>query len=749
MNNTLYIGSTNVSDVYHVGMTSNNRSPYLRWQDSDYRGKLPYVPKRVAFYSIGNLRDEPIHEYIMKDKNILSSKKEDGIRSDEIFRVLADNPKEYIQNLVEEAIKYNKTGIRSVEKWFKPRPHQSWVNTQILDKFDGSKTVIQPANLCARFGKTLGGLSLFKESGLQVMVVAAHWLAANQSFINTVESKFDITSDITIIKPDYDQFKKALSNGQRVLIDVSLHTDADKIDPRLIGALKVHKKLIYIDEADYGAWTSTKRETASKFIDSGINLVVVATGTNIDRALIGSKGNVEYPITVSYLDLIEAKRGEGHLFEPGGLCYDDPDTWTSRLKDIVEVSVVSLDAGQLLVDELNQLTEEKIPNMAKIFSKRNTHIQRQLVKTLFCDDEGMGGDVFGLYATEYGSIEHPAIMGIIPGCKADVNNLVNVGKSIAPNYNWIALHGDDYTNRIAEDEVLDIIENGGGERTVIISCSMGSRSFSVPNIISVINFKDGGSVGTAVQQASRCFTPGCDKEIGLVVNYSFNQERTSTFETDLISSALQLDPTDTEGAIRRVYGLANFLRKDEYGYLIKLTEVDFLEYVTSKDNIENMASAVIDMNSLLNDVNLLDMLDNVKVLTVNKEWKGIIDKARTYIKTERIKGEVDPEKKAIRDLIRKIRTIIQTAGNAYYISPYSTSFKECLEVISSDSDKNGEYYGLVGVDAGVVLNNIYQYLPETFMNLLITKMDKFDTQDNFGYSSSSHCGFDIDSLCAV
>ena len=749
MNNTLYIGSTNVSDVYHVGMTSNNRSPYLRWQDSDYRGKLPYVPKRVAFYSVGDLRDEPIHEYILKDKNIISLHKEDGIRSDEIFRVLADNPKEYIQNLVEEAIKYNKTGIRPVEKWFKPRPHQYWVNTQILDKFDGSKTVIQPANLCARFGKTLGGLSLFKESGLQVMVVAAHWLAANQSFINTVESKFDITSDITIIKPDYDQFKKALSNGQRVLIDVSLHTDADKIDPRLIGALKVHKKLIYIDEADYGAWTSTKRETASKFIDSGINLVVVATGTNIDRALIGSKGNVEYPITVSYLDLIEAKRGKGHLFEPGGLCYDDPDTWKSRLKDIVEVSVLSLDAGQLLVDELNQLTEEKIPNMAKIFAKRNTHIQRQLVKTLFCDDEGMGGDVFGLYATEYGSIEHPAIMGIIPGCKADVNNLVNVGKSIAPNYNWIALHGDDYTNRIAEDEVLDIIENGGGERTVIISCSMGSRSFSVPNIISVINFKDGGSVGTAVQQASRCFTPGCDKEIGLVVNYSFNQERTSTFETDLISSALQLDPTDTEGAIRRVYGLANFLRKDEYGYLIKLTEVDFLEYVTSKDNIENMASAVIDMNSLLNDVNLLDMLDNVKVLTVNKEWKGIIDKARTYIKTERIKGEVDPEKKAIRDLIRKIRTIIQTAGNVYYISPYSTSFKECLEVISSDFDKNGEYYGLVGVDAGVVLNNIYQYLPETFMNLLITKMDKFDTQDNFGYSSSSHCGFDIDSLCAV
>ena len=749
MDNTLYIGSTNVDDVFHVGMTFDNRSPYLRWQDYDYRAKLPYVPKKVAFYKVGSLRDEPVHVYILKDKNVVSLHKELGISSDEIFRVLADNPKEYLKNLVEEAIKFNKTGIRPVDKWFKPRPHQAWVNTQILDKFDGSKTVIQPANLCARFGKTLGGLSLFKESGLKVMIVAAHWLSANQSFINTVESKFDITSDITIIKPDYQQYMDAVSKGQRVLIDLSLHTEVDKIDNLLIKELSKISSLIYIDEADFGAWTSSCRETASKFIDSGINLVVVATGTNIDRALIGSKGNIEHPITVSYLDLIEAKRGEGHLFEPGGLCYDDPDTWKSRLKDIPEVSVLSLDAGQLLVDELNQLTEEKIPNMAKIFSKRNTHIQRQIVKTLFCDDEGMGEDIFGLYATKWGSIELPAVMAMIPGCKADVNNLVKVGKSIAPHYNWIALHSDDYTNRIAEDKVLDIIKNGGGEKTVIISCSMGSRSFSVPNIISVINFKDGGSVGTAVQQASRCFTPGCDKEIGLVVNYSFSQERTSTFETDLISSALQLDSTDTEGAIRRVYGLANFLRKDEDGYLIKLTEADFLEYVTSKDNIENMASAVIDMNSLLNDVDLLDMLENVKALTEDKEWKGIIDKARTYIKTERVEGEIDPEKKVIRDLIRKIKSIIQTAGNAYYLSPYSTSFKECLEVISSDSDKNDEYYSLVGIDAGVVLNNIYQHLPETFMNLLITKMDKFDTQDKFKYSSSSHCGFDIDSLFAT
>ncbi len=205
-----------------------------------------------------------------------------------------------VEDAERELIDY-KNGVVKVKEHFTPRPHQTLVNQQILSRFDGNRTVIQPLNLCARFGKTLQALSLFKDSGLEVMIVAAHWLSANQSFINTVNERFDITADIAVIKPDYQQFKNAIDKGQRVLIDVSLHTDADKIDPRLIGALSVYKKLIYIDEADFGAWTESSRDTANQFINSGINLVCVATGTNIDRALIGSRSDIQEPITVSYI----------------------------------------------------------------------------------------------------------------------------------------------------------------------------------------------------------------------------------------------------------------------------------------------------------------------------------------------------------------------------------------------------------------------------------------------------------------
>ena len=54
MNTTLYIGTTNDPNLFHIGMTK--RFPKERWKDSDY-SKLPYIPEPVAFYNIGNISD--------------------------------------------------------------------------------------------------------------------------------------------------------------------------------------------------------------------------------------------------------------------------------------------------------------------------------------------------------------------------------------------------------------------------------------------------------------------------------------------------------------------------------------------------------------------------------------------------------------------------------------------------------------------------------------------------------------------
>ena len=62
-------------------------------------------------------------------------------------------------------------------------------------------------------------------------------------------------------------------------------------------------------------------------------------------------------------------------------------------------------------------------------------------------------------------------------------------------------------------------------------------------------------------------------------------------------------------------------------------------------------------------------------------------------------------------------------------------------------DKNAEYVRLVGIDAEIVYNDLYQYLPTQAMDLIITKTEQFDSMDNFNTTTSKHSEvflFDLD-----
>jgi len=754
LSNILYVASTNEPNKFHVGYTKNNRPPKDRFKkDSDY-SKLPYIPKIVKQYLIDDLTDHPIHGHISR-MGAMDLRKLGLSRSPEIFQVEGENPEQVIVDYVESALETERTGVRPFSKVYDPRPHQAWVNSIICDRFDGIYPVIQPLNLAPRFGKTLQALSLFDQLGLDTLVVASYWLAANASFVSTVQEGWDITADIGIAKPTLDDYLRVRKKHDRVLIDVSLHKDADKVDDLLINHILSKKSsLIYIDEADFGAWTQSSRDTAAKFINAGTNLVCVATGTNIEKALIGSQG-VETPITVSYLDMLEAKRGQGPLFEPDGFCCDDPEGWASKLDNLVEVDCLTLDADKTFVNVQNELSAEERINAIKFFSKRNGHLQREFIKRELCDED-TNQDVFGLYESQYGSIEKPAALLFLPSTKADVNNLVNLGKSIAPWCNWIALHSDDYSNRSAEKSIQDLIDSSDKERTIIVSCSMGARSFSIPNIIAVINCSDGGSMSAAIQKSSRCFTPGCGKKVGLIVNWSFNTERSSNFETDLISSSLKQHSSDTDYAIRRVFGLVNFYRRDDYGYLSKRSIFDFSQYVTSDENLENMTSATLDWNGLLSNIDLESLLQQVKAnknKDSKKDWGSIIESAKSYIPEGSSRERTpDPDSKKMKKLKEKVLSIVKTAGNVYYLAPNAKNFKDAMMTVACDADKTKDYLGLVGIHPELVLEHFYDYLPEVFMNLILTKSASSEGQYKyFGFDSCDHPSdlFDFDLIDSI
>ena len=156
MDNTVYIAGTNQPDIFHVGMTENNRDPEDRWKDSDYRAKMIYVPSKVAVFYTGNLRDEPVSKYILKDNNISLLKDEIDIRSDEIYRVDAENPAEYIKNLVKEAIEYYNSDSRERLESFTPRFGQEDAIKEIVD------TLLKDSN-CLFAGYTGIGKTLISE----------------------------------------------------------------------------------------------------------------------------------------------------------------------------------------------------------------------------------------------------------------------------------------------------------------------------------------------------------------------------------------------------------------------------------------------------------------------------------------------------------------------------------------------------------------------------------------------------------
>ena len=165
------------------------------------------------------------------------------------------------------------------------------------------------------------------------MVIASYWLGSNESLIKTVNDRLDVSADIEVIKPDYDLYVKAISEGKRVLIDVSLHVDSDNIDSRLLDALKEEYALIVVDEADYGAWTDTSRSILKQYTKCGDNIVLLSTGSNIERAMIGAKGDIQRLIHYSYVDMLELK----HQGDP-------------TYKHLTEIACLNLDANDIFFD---------------------------------------------------------------------------------------------------------------------------------------------------------------------------------------------------------------------------------------------------------------------------------------------------------------------------------------------------------------------------------------------------------------
>jgi hypothetical protein len=179
----------------------------------------------------------------------------------------------------------------------------------VLVAMADSKRVIL-AELCARFGKTIWAGALARETGSNLTVVASYVLTSFASFAKdlTEFEQFRYMEVIDSAEDDYqEQIAAALSAGQQVIVFLSMCGGGKRQD-RIDYLFNINEsRLVFIDEADYGAHTDNQTLpfiAATKPTDT----VVLMTGTNGERACGAWK--IDHYLGTTYAELLIARAEE-------------------------------------------------------------------------------------------------------------------------------------------------------------------------------------------------------------------------------------------------------------------------------------------------------------------------------------------------------------------------------------------------------------------------------------------------------
>jgi hypothetical protein len=194
-----------------------------------------------------------------------------------------------------------------------PRPDVKLSSAQ----FDDAVTVLNGikygkrrilAELAARYGKTIWSSAVAVESGIPVIVVASYVLTSFTSFKNDIR-KFQQFQDIEIVdsqKEGYEELvTKFIEEGKQVMVFLSLCNGRNRTERvKFLSSIK-KQKLIFVDEADYGAHKQNQFDALQSMVKDD-DVLILMTGTNSDRA--SSEWDIDLMISTTYFELLVNKK---------------------------------------------------------------------------------------------------------------------------------------------------------------------------------------------------------------------------------------------------------------------------------------------------------------------------------------------------------------------------------------------------------------------------------------------------------
>jgi hypothetical protein len=414
-------------------------------------------------------------------------------RVDDIYKKLDFNPNsvddifnnEQFMKLWFKRLELSKTNyFKNLENLSKVYNLKKWQELVVRQMIVSAKKY-HVLGLAPRFGKTLTILHSYKQKVISGeysneelwLVPASKSLSSNTSFVN-----------------DYTDF--GFSDYFKIVKDVSLFVDDDKVIERLRKKLPLNSKIVLItDEGDLASHTLISVDKLN-LVKKSFNVVeqVVMTGTGIGKATKILKG---IPINdINYQDFTYSQ-----MVSMGG-------------------NVVKRNFVNIQYDITKDFGTDEVLNIRQ--SVNDTINHPQLAK--YIGDWTINSVMekrFNLQPTEI------VMVFIKPKENKYLKQLVEVYEIMySDKVKCIVLTGSEgANNRTAENKVKktynDMRKVGDMRKLIVFSAGIGSRSFSVPKIYREINFSDAELTSATIQEFARVYTYEEGKKVADIIRIGF------------------------------------------------------------------------------------------------------------------------------------------------------------------------------------------------------------------------------------
>lgn len=421
-----------------------------------------------------------------------------------------------------------------------------------------------------------------------------------------------------------------------------------------------------------------------------------ASGTNVQRLAKCSK-SIDGVIYTSYAELEQTEVG------------------------IVKRKFFTTDVTKLVMD-VAALDEKVQPSWTKIW-KRPMSNQR-FITGFF---QALVGDLElrpELNLSNMAGETVDVFMVFVSADKNEMRQTAELARKAIPEYEIVVLNGDFTSNRDAEglaQQMINTAKIAKKRGVIFIANQMGSRSFSVPEIQACVMAFDRGSVDASMQKVSRGLTPtkkdrklfnGTDKTHGLIIDLSFDPNRSENIERLVIDEAVMIKRSgvvdDFNAAVRYYLTSVDMFRLDEFGYVREISEEEMFGLMGDNEILLRVADVDVNVVEAL-ESGVFDILQNVTAgAKVQPKTKAIV--GEDGIDSVVVNGKpinrtpTDKEKKLMEDVINNaVKALNMSATSVFYLADGDGEcYRDCINTISESLELTDEFVSFFGVPPSAV-----------------------------------------------